>query len=115
VTGKISNLKKQQPFEEDQFDVIFSIRTLVREVFPDIWKFLKVGGFLVVEHFMVGCEKISRPTKRLDMLDIGEIQTLIEPPHREEGVDATWSIVDEIVGHAEDGRPLVQVIVKRIQ
>eukprot|EP01028_Stygiella_incarcerata_P010312 TRINITY_DN526_c0_g1_i1.p1 TRINITY_DN526_c0_g1~~TRINITY_DN526_c0_g1_i1.p1 ORF type:complete len:262 (+),score=81.47 TRINITY_DN526_c0_g1_i1:314-1099(+) len=115
VEGKICNLKKERPFEEDQFDVILSIRTLVRQMFADIWKFVKIGGFLVVEHFMVGCEKISRPTKRLDMLDIGETQTLIEPLHREEEVDATWMIVDETVGHAEDGRPLVQVIAKRIQ
>lgn len=90
---------------EQKFDMILTIRFLVRALLPQLPSLLNVGGFLVISHFVEdGVHQYDQP--RMDhRLRLGELAELFS------AMPGTEVIVD-IIEEIEDGRPVNSVIVQ---
>ncbi|KAI9477136.1 hypothetical protein BDB00DRAFT_859344 [Zychaea mexicana] len=89
-----------------QFDLILTIRFLVRSLLPQLPQLLAVGGYLVISHFVEdGVHEYEQPRKD-HRLQLGELAALY-------GSMANIEIVVDVIEQIEDGRPVNSVVIKR--
>ena len=89
-----------------QFDLILTIRFLVRPLLPLLPKLLAVGGYLVISHFVEdGVHTYDQPRKD-HRLQLGELAELY-------GSMDNVEVVTDVLEQIEDGRPINSVIIKK--
>ncbi|KAF7730302.1 hypothetical protein EC973_002546 [Apophysomyces ossiformis] len=94
-------------FGAEQFDLVLTIRFLVRSLLPQLPQLLRVGGYLVISHFVEdGVHTYDQPRKD-HRLALGELRKLYESM---ENMQVLVDVIEEI----EDGRPVNSVVIKRI-
>ncbi|KAI9262144.1 hypothetical protein BDA99DRAFT_537491 [Phascolomyces articulosus] len=90
-----------------QFDLILTIRFLVRPLLSQLPKLLAVGGYLVISHFVEdGIHTYDQPRKD-HRLQLGELAALY-------GSMKNVQVVTDVLEQIEDGRPINSVIIKKI-
>ncbi|KAI8139127.1 S-adenosyl-L-methionine-dependent methyltransferase [Fennellomyces sp. T-0311] len=89
-----------------KFDMILTIRFLVRSLLPQLPQLLNVGGYLVMSHFVEdGVHTYDQPRKD-HRLQLGELATLY-------GSMQNMEVVVDVIEQIEDGRPVNSVIIKK--
>lgn len=82
--------------------VVRFLRRGVLELLPNA---VADGGWVIVEHFLTGCEKLGGPVKRSQMLERGELGRLFGP--------AGFTILCEEEVLLDDGRPVARFLAVR--
>lgn len=91
----------------NQFDMVVTIRFLVRSLLPHLPDLLKPGGVLVISHFVDdGVHEYDQPRKS-HRLQLGELAELY-------GQRKDLEILVDVIEEIEDGRPVNSIIVSRI-
>jgi SAM-dependent methyltransferase len=86
-------------------DLLVVVRFLRRGVLELLPCAVKGAGFVVVEHFLTGCEAFGGPMKRSQMLDRGELGRLFG------GAGFVVHVEEEV--KLADGRPVVRFLAQR--
>lgn len=82
------------------YDIVIMCRYLHRPLYPQLRRWLKPQGFLCIQTFLQGCEKISSPRNPNFLLAHDELAETFQ--------DLT--IISNTVEHLPDGRPLSRFI-----
>ncbi|GAB5585535.1 hypothetical protein Unana1_00435 [Umbelopsis nana] len=89
-----------------QYDLIITIRFLVRSLLPQIPLLLKPGGYMILSHF-VEHDQYTYDQPRLDhRLQVNELANLY-------GAMPGMTIIVDEIEEVEDGRPVNSVIVRK--
>lgn len=88
----------------NQYDMVVTIRFLVRSLLPQLPDLLKPGGMLVISHFVDdGVHEYDQPRKS-HRLQLGELAELY-------GQRQDLEILVDVIEEIEDGRPVNSIIV----
>lgn len=90
---------------ENAADLLVVVRFLRRGVLELLPQAVVDGGWVIVEHFLTGCENLGGPVKRSQMLERGELGRLFGP--------AGFTILIEEEVFLDDGRPVVRFLAVR--
>ncbi|KAG0171724.1 hypothetical protein DFQ28_002431 [Apophysomyces sp. BC1034] len=94
-------------FGAEQFDLVLTIRFLVRSLLPQLPQLLRVGGYLVISHFVEdGVHTYDQPRKE-HRLALGELRELYESM-------GNMEVLVDIIEEIEDGRPVNSVVIRRM-
>ncbi|KAI8384593.1 uncharacterized protein BYT42DRAFT_612282 [Radiomyces spectabilis] len=88
-----------------KYDLILTIRFLVRSLLPQLPDLLNIGGFLVISHFVDDGSEYDQPRKD-HRLAVGELSSLY-------GSMAHMEVVMDVIETIEDGRPVNSVIIRK--
>lgn len=82
------------------------VRFLRRGVLEVLHEGVMDGGFVIYEHFLVGCEQFGGPKKRSQMLEMGELQQTFS-------TERGFRVIREDEQCLDDGRPIVRFVARR--
>ncbi|KAI9318116.1 hypothetical protein BX666DRAFT_1934913 [Dichotomocladium elegans] len=89
-----------------QYDLVLTIRFLVRSLLPQLPDLLKPGGFALISHFVDDGLHVYDQPRKSHRLNLGELAALYG---KREDVDVVVDVIEEI----EDGRPVNSVIIRK--
>lgn len=92
---------------ENAAELVVMIRFLRRGVLEIVGEGVEVGGFVVIEHFLTGCEAFGGPVKKAQMLERGELGRVF-------GSRGFEVLVEEERG-LPDGRPVVWFLARKVE
>lgn len=101
-----SNLAEDSKWLSDKSaNLLVVVRFLRRGVLELLPHAVAEGGWVIIEHFLTGCEKFGGPMKRSQMLERGELGHLFRP--------AGFTVLHEDEVFLADGRPVVRFLAVR--
>ena len=87
-------------WEQQQHDLVVCVRFLVPALLPQLDKLVRVGGFVVYQHFYEGC------THPANVLHPGQLQ---------EALGANWEVWCDEVEILGDGRPVNNFVARKMK
>lgn len=92
---------------ENAAELVVMIRFLRRGVLEIVGEGVKVGGFVVIEHFLTGCEAFGGPVKKAQMLERGELGRVFG--------SRGFEVLVEEERELPDGRPVVWFLARKVE
>jgi hypothetical protein len=88
------------------YDLVLMIRFLERGLLPRMRSMVRIGGFVLIANFMVGCEKFGHPRDPNHILQPNELATFFGPSHG-------FVVLTDTVVIIPDGRPMNHFVAQR--
>lgn len=92
-------------FSGKQYDLVLTIRFLVKSLLPDLPRLVKPGGYLLISHFVEDGSEYRQP-RREHRVQLNELSQLY-------GAQEDLEVVVDVIEKIEDGRPVNSVLIRK--
>ncbi|ORZ03051.1 S-adenosyl-L-methionine-dependent methyltransferase [Syncephalastrum racemosum] len=92
-------------FSGKQYDLVLTIRFLVKTLLPDLPRLVKPGGYLLISHFVEDGSEYRQPRKE-HRVQLNELSSLY-------GAQKDLEVVIDVIEKIEDGRPVNSVLIRK--